>query len=298
MKKPDTSALEAGKHDRTGSIESDERTGVLQPRNLPRYNAAWIAPAPRVSAVVDTYWTVDWRLGGEEAIEQHVVDFPAVTLSVEVGAVPGHLVATGVQDSTWVRTIRDWGSVFAIRLRPAGLSVVSDIRPQELRNRTVVLSPNVDERLHAIMREIASAGTHGEMAVVANEVIGHQLQMRPITADGRLANAVVGELRTRIRSRAGGDLAQRFDTSERSVQRALRATVGKGPKWVSRRIRLQEVARILASEPATDLASVAAELGYSDQAHLTNDFREITGFTPAAYRQSLTRLAGAAGHRT
>jgi proline iminopeptidase len=50
--------------------------------------------------------------------------------------------------------------------------------------------------------------------------------------------------------------------SERTIQRALRVTLGRGPKWVSRRIRLQEVARALASEATPDLAALTTELGY------------------------------------
>ena len=49
------------------------------------------------------------------------------------------------------------------------------------------------------------------------------------------------------------------------------------------RRRLQEVAGRLAADPALSLAEVAADLGYADQAHLTRDFRAVTGVTPARY---------------
>lgn len=44
------------------------------------------------------------------------------------------------------------------------------------------------------------------------------------------------------------------------------ATLGQGPKWVSRWIRLQEVARILSTTPNPDVAALAVDLGYTDQA--------------------------------
>ena len=102
-----------------------------------------------------------------------------------------------------------------------------------------------------------------------------------------LANQVYDELTDDVRSVVGPDFAATLGTSERSIQRALRATVGQGPKWISRRIRLQEVARQLALRPDADLATLALELGYTDQAHLTNDFTSIAGVSPAAYRSSL-----------
>ena len=63
---------------------------------------------------------------------------------------------------------------------------------------------------------------------------------------------------------------------------ALSATLGKGPKWVSRRIRLQEIARAIATEPDLDFAALASDLGYTDQALLTSDFRRVAGVTPGA----------------
>lgn len=43
------------------------------------------------------------------------------------------------------------------------------------------------------------------------------------------------------------------------------------------------------TNPGTDLAAIAAGLGYADHAHLTNDFQKILGFTPGNYRRSLVQ---------
>jgi AraC-like DNA-binding protein len=60
---------------------------------------------------------------------------------------------------------------------------------------------------------------------------------------------------------------------------------------LSRRIRLQEVALALVTRPSDELAAIAADLGYTDQSHLTRDFRASTGLTPDAYRRAAARLA-------
>lgn len=77
-------------------------------------------------------------------------------------------------------------------------------------------------------------------------------------------------------------MAAELGTSERTLQRALRATLGLGPNDVARRIRLQEVVRRL-SEPGANMTAIAAELGYVDQAHLINEFRAVSGTTPGRY---------------
>lgn len=60
---------------------------------------------------------------------------------------------------------------------------------------------------------------------------------------------------------------------------------GASPKRVLQRFRLQQATDALAagaSTPAFGLARVAAELGYFDQAHFTQDFRTGTGRLPSA----------------
>jgi AraC-like DNA-binding protein len=271
----------------TAQIRTDERSGVLHPRNLVRFAARWLEPAGDVTGVVDRYWHVRWGLAPAERLIQTIVDLPAVTVTVEEGDVPARLVVTGPHRRAWERTLAGAGSVFALRLRPAGLAVLSDLDARELVDVTVPLTPDLDERLHATMTEIAGAATPEARAHAADRVLRSRLGSRPIAPDGRLANAVVDELFARLRSRAGSSLAERFGVSERAVQRALASTLGQGPKAVSRRIRLQEVARLLADDESPDLATLAVELGYTDQAHLVNDFRRTTGTTPGRYRDDV-----------
>ena len=64
-----------------------------------------------------------------------------------------------------------------------------------------------------------------------------------------------------------------------------------------RRRRLQEAAQRLREQPDTELAALAAELGYADQAHLAGDFRTVLGLTPSGYRADLSRRARPAGRR-
>ena len=78
------------------------------------------------------------------------------------------------------------------------------------------------------------------------------------------------------------DLCARFGVSERTLQRLLHKRIGLGPKWLIRRRRLQEAADRLRDSGA-DLAGIAAELGYADQAHFTRDFRTATGMTPGEF---------------
>lgn len=95
--------------------------------------------------------------------------------------------------------------------------------------------------------------------------------------------AIVAEIRREGGRARAETLARGAGISLRAMQRLFHEYVGVSPKWVIQRYRLQDAAYLLSSGNGTDLAELADELGYFDQAHLTRDFRRIFGVSPAAY---------------
>jgi len=94
-------------------------------------------------------------------------------------------------------------------------------------------------------------------------------------------------------------LGDAFGWGARRVHREISATCGYGPKTLQRIVRMQRVLRrahAAARQPAfvptlatrdgsalvAPLAQLAFDCGYADQAHMTRDFRDLTGFTPRA----------------
>ena len=69
------------------------------------------------------------------------------------------------------------------------------------------------------------------------------------------------------------------------MQRLFRRLVGVGPKWVLRRYRLHDAIAAIDSDPGvtSDLAGLAAALGWSDQSHFNRDFSAAVGVSPQAY---------------
>ena len=60
--------------------------------------------------------------------------------------------------------------------------------------------------------------------------------------------------------------------------------VGLTPKLYSRINRLRGVVERVARSGVVSWAELAIEHGYYDQSHLTRDFREFSGVTPADYQ--------------
>jgi AraC-like DNA-binding protein len=102
-------------------------------------------------------------------------------------------------------------------------------------------------------------------------------------ADADLVAAVVDRAAADPAVARVEQLAAEFGLGMRRLQRLFAEHVGVGPKWVIRRYRLHEAAARAAAGAALNLVELAADLGYSDQAHLTRDFTALVGDPPSRY---------------
>ncbi|WP_174064272.1 helix-turn-helix domain-containing protein [Agrobacterium larrymoorei] len=84
-----------------------------------------------------------------------------------------------------------------------------------------------------------------------------------------------------------GEMAATVGLSESWFANVFKQTTGKTPlQWqLGKRI---ELAQKLLAESDLAVAEIAAQLGFSDQAHLTKAFRQIAGDTPASWRRLRT----------
>jgi AraC-like DNA-binding protein len=101
--------------------------------------------------------------------------------------------------------------------------------------------------------------------------------------DPRLESAVDRMLRSGGRASVSA-LALRAGWSPRQLEREFRRRVGLPPKLFGRIARFQNLVRLSGLHPQRAWADLAAEGGYTDQAHMIRDFREFSGTTPAERR--------------
>jgi AraC-like DNA-binding protein len=134
---------------------------------------------------------------------------------------------------------------------------LADVLPDLDRRLAPDLSPREAlERVRAMAARLAAAGP-------PDRAVG--------AAAARLADP-----RARVESLAG-DLG----FSERQLRRRFQAGVGYGPKTLQRVLRFQRfLAHADAGGPGADLARLAADAGYADQAHLTRECARLSGLPP------------------
>ena len=88
-----------------------------------------------------------------------------------------------------------------------------------------------------------------------------------------------------------GWICDRLGRSRRHLARRFRDEVGLPPKTIARIMRFDRAVFLLGREDA-ELADVAFECGYYDQAHLNREFREFAGTSPGAFVRRIVPEGG------
>jgi AraC-like DNA-binding protein len=79
-------------------------------------------------------------------------------------------------------------------------------------------------------------------------------------------------------------LASTAGMSRRSFERQFRQAIGCSSLTYLRRVRINAVCRAILCS-ARSLSEIALSCGYSDQSHMTREFRRLVGGTPREYRR-------------
>jgi AraC-like DNA-binding protein len=79
-------------------------------------------------------------------------------------------------------------------------------------------------------------------------------------------------------------LARAIGWSERHLINQFRVYFGARPKAAARRLRFSYAYEMLSTQPTSDLSTVAAQAGFSDQSHMTREFQSFSGVSPGVLR--------------
>ncbi len=136
--------------------------------------------------------------------------------------------------------------------------------------------PGVEERLHLLARMLIGA-------------------RRPEHRYHPAVRAMLADMNA-PRAPTMDDLAERTGWSSRRLRDLFQDEVGLAPKVFQRIRRFQRALRDLHGHARRDLAELALDCGYWDQAHFIHDFRAFSGMTPGAYLGAPTRHQNHAVH--
>lgn len=281
-----------GSTDRPAQVQEDSR-GIIAPAQLQRTASLKRYPAgPVLTGLVEWFWAVSWSLPPGHVHVQRILTHPGVNLSVGSGqadadGVPGPIGAelAGVERELGERRLGGTGWAVATMTTPGGMGAFVAGPVSELTDRVA----RIGEYLKVDDEELVAAVVAAGSEVARVDLLRARLEELVAAADpARVATArqvaAVAALAQRDRSlRRLEALAEVSGIGARTLQRLFAEYAGVSPTWVLRRYRLLDAAEYVRDGRPVVWAEVAAELGYSDQAHLVRDFRAAIGVTPAAY---------------
>ncbi len=243
-----------------------------------RVDARTFAPPDDLVHVVESYWVGRWDLVGRPPHETELLGDPCVHLCVERGASR----VVGAWTKRWVRTLEGEGMVRAVKLRAGAVRAFLDVTATSLADRTVPLGDFIDD---AARFERAVLEPEDDETAFARWTARLRGLLRPV--DVALPVAACAAIAADRELTSVDALASRLGVSSRVVQRLFREHVGVTPKRAIMRARLQQAALQIEKGVAPNLARLAADLGYTDEAHFNRDFKAAVGRTPREFEASL-----------
>ncbi|MFC9178457.1 helix-turn-helix domain-containing protein [Streptomyces sp. DSS69] len=242
-------------------------------------------PAPALRPYLEHYWLIDWEL--DQPYAAHVVPHPSVNLVLqryEAGASAreraGYAEVAGIGLGLFTQKLTGRGRVCGVQFRPGGFRpfapdhALSDLTGRRIDAAEVLRTPP------PVGAVLDPADEDARVAALDACLLALEPRTDP---QATLAMELVDRVRTDRSVRRTGQLARDAGLTPRSLQRLFHTYVGVGPKWVILRYRIHEALERAESDPAVDWARLAADLGYSDQAHLVRDFTATVGVPPTAF---------------
>lgn len=101
--------------------------------------------------------------------------------------------------------------------------------------------------------------------------------------DPDVVGVAVPVLLARDDERPLSELAEEVGLGERQLRRRVEHAIGYSPRMLRRVLRFQRFLRAArAAGPQRNLARLAVDAGYADQAHLARECRQLGGLPPGA----------------
>lgn len=174
----------------------------------------------------------------------------------------------------------------AVRFRPGGLAAFLPMPLVQLTDRVVDLRDLWGREIQDLHERLYDASLPDARRLIQAFLQGHYAPPNHYTTI-QYALRQIHQRQGQIRV---GSLADDLNMSQKHLERLFQRYVGHTPKSYARIVRFQSALQVLTIPGAGDVAGLANQLGYFDQAHLINDFKDFTGLTPGQYQAKKSRV--------
>jgi AraC-like DNA-binding protein len=188
----------------------------------------------------------------------------------------GGLSAVGPNTAAFLAPVRSGDEVVGVRLHPGAAPSLFGVPAPALRDARLPAAQLWGDEAKRVEQRVATAATAGERAQLLLAFLSTRAAATP--------DPVVREATRRLERARVAQVAGGLGLSERHLRRLVTENVGYGPKLLARVLRLRRaLARV---RSGAELAEVAYDAGYADQAHFNHDCRDLAGVTPGAFAET------------
>jgi AraC-like DNA-binding protein len=248
------------------------------------------APAKDVAPLVLSFW--EFASANEDfgTIEHEI--FPDGCISVYYLRNKkfnfSELAFNGLHLESITTTVYPKSTLWGMRFSPAACANVLRSDPQALRDVPKTEAEGFPHLTRGLLDEL-NACRDFEEAVAVYENRLKSLNFGQNSYDEKVAEAL------RIIEEIGGEikiaeLAEALNLSTRQFERRFKASSGLSPKQYARTRRLRATAVAVVENEKINWANRAAEMGFSDQSHLTHEFVSVTKRSPNSFAEKVGQI--------
>ncbi len=191
--------------------------------------------------------------------------------------------------NTVTRELHLVGSIHAIgiRFKIAGASLFLSEPLINLKNETHGLQHVGIKYSSDLYNRLGEAHSDSEKIKIIDDWL-----LRVIKPDKDVSDAVM--VSTKLIRQHGGlvsvkSIADKFNCSQRTIERMYKLQVGMSPKDYSRILKVEYARFFIKNIKAMSFSDIAYKLNYYDQAHFIKQFKSVVGVTPGKYHLKKTQ---------
>jgi len=249
-----------------------------------------IAPSSEISHLVVSFWEFLTRGETPEPIDHEVFPDGCVSLFFyrNKTAENNLLFISGLSLESRRTEIFAGDTYWGMRFSPAACAKITRSEPAEIQSYCLNESNDFSHLTDGLLEKLVVCQNFEE-AIKIYEAKIKSLEIIRAETDEKIAEAVrlVEANRGEVKV---SEIAKAVGLSTRQLERRFRQSAGLSPKQFTRTRRIRATAVSLVEESEMNWASRAAEMGFTDQAHLTHEFSMLTGRSPNSFADKVKRI--------
>jgi AraC-like DNA-binding protein len=196
------------------------------------------------------------------------------------------VVVSGTYSAAFVIDAMQHAAMMGVHFRPAGAFAVLGVPLTEFTDAHADLAALCGDGTARELRErLCTATSHQARFQYLERVLSDRLQANrqlhpvvPFALDCFGSDGFGASVR---------DVARQSGLSHRRFLTIFRSEVGLAPKQFCRILRFQNVHAVAQRTGRIEWTELALKCGFSDQSHLSNEFKRLSGLTPTQYERAI-----------